>query len=63
VHFHANKTTHVTSAVCGSQQLAEPVRVEVAPLDWHTLQAKGSARRLVGVLPVDENRDSDGLRG
>src|SRR3954471_379279 len=26
VHFHANKTTGVTSAVCGSQQLAEPVR-------------------------------------
>src|SRR5215218_2622218 len=62
VHFHANKTTGVTSAACGSQQLAEPVRVEVTPLDWHTLQAEGSARRPIGVLPVDEDRDSDGLR-
>lgn len=63
MHLYVNKTTSVTSAVCGSQQQTETVRAEVAPADWHTLQAEGSARRHIDVLPVDEDRDSDGLRG
>ena len=63
MHLYANQTTGVTSAVCGSQQLAETVRAEVAPADRHTLQAEGSARRHIDVLPVDEDRNSDGLRG
>jgi hypothetical protein len=63
VRLYANKTTVTTPAVCGGQQLTEAIRTEVAPLDWHTLQAKRSARRPIGVLPVDEDRNSDGLRG
>jgi hypothetical protein len=63
MHLYTNKTTGVTSAVRGSQQLTESVRTEVAPADWHTLQTEGSARRHIDVLPVDEDRNSDGLRG
>jgi hypothetical protein len=63
VHFYADKTTGMTPAVGGSQEKTEAVRAEVAPLDWHTLQAEGPARRPIGVLPVDKDRNSDGLRG
>ena len=63
MHLYAHETTSMAPTIRGGQQLTETVRAEVAPLDRHTLQAEGSARRHVDVLPVDEDRNSDGLRG
>jgi len=63
MNLNPNELTCCTSTIGSRQENAETVRAEVAPLDWHTLQAEGSARRPIDVLPVDENRNSDGLRG
>lgn len=63
MHLYPDELTGWTAPVRSSQKPPELVRAEVAPLDWHPLQTEGPARRHIGVLPIEEDRDSDGLRG
>lgn len=63
MNLDTNESPSGAPRIGGSQEKAEAKGAEVAPADWHTLQAEGSARRHIDVLPVDEDRDSDGLRG
>ena len=63
MQLYADKVANTASPIGGGQDLRESIGAEVAPLDWHTLQAESSARRPIDVLPVDEDRYSDGLRG
>jgi hypothetical protein len=63
MNLNPNELPCCASTIGGSKKKAETVGAEVASLDWHTLQAERSARRHIDVLPVDEDRNSDGLRG
>src|SRR5881397_3917024 len=63
MNLHPYKLRGASSPLRGGQEAPESIRAEVAPADWHTLQTEGSARRHIDVLPVDEDRNSDDLRG
>jgi hypothetical protein len=63
MNLNPNELPCCPSTIGGSKEKTETVGAEVASTDWQTLQAERSARRHIDVLPIDEDRNSDGLRG
>lgn len=61
--LNPNELPCCASTIGSSEEKPETVGAEVPSLDWHTLQAERSARRHIDVLPVNEDRNSGGLRG
>lgn len=58
MHLNADQFAGRATVVARCENAADVVGAEVAPLVRHRLKAKGRACGLVGVLPVDEDRDS-----
>ena len=63
MNLNPNELPCCASTIGGSEEKSEPVGAEIPSLDWRTLQAERSACRHIDVLPVDEDRNSGGLRG